>query len=201
AGFAPARIRLRRGVAGSAGLAVENARLYAQSHGLAIAEERGRLAQEIHDTLAQGLTAISLHLDLADAYLPHKPEQASEKVRRALELTRENLEEARRSVLDLRAAQLHQTALPEALRRLALSFSDDRNIDVEYVTEGQIGRLPARVEIGLNRIAEEALNSVALHARANSVRVALTAKADQVSLTVSDDGTGFDQEAVLQQHG
>lgn len=199
--FTQDRIQLIRGVADSAGLAVENARLYARSHGLAIAEERGRLAQEIHDTLAQGLTAISLHLDLADAYLPHKPEQASEKVRRALELTRENLEEARRSVLDLRAAQLHQTALPEALRRLALSFSDDRNIDVEYVTDGQIGRLSARVEIGLYRIAEEALNNVALHARANSVRVALTAKADQVSLTVSDDGTGFDQEALLQQHG
>ncbi|ACZ40642.1 GAF domain-containing sensor histidine kinase [Sphaerobacter thermophilus] len=200
-GFTPDRIQLIRGVADSAGLAVENARLYAQSHGLAIAEERGRLAQEIHDTLAQGLTAISLHLDLADAYLPHKPEQAADKVRRALELTRQNLEEARRSVLDLRAARLHQMSLPDALRRLVLTFTGDTGVEADFVVEGLVGRLSARVEMGLYRIAEEALNNVRRHATANHVRVALTASEGQVSLTVEDDGVGFAQEAIERDNG
>ncbi len=83
--FTEDQIRLAQGVADSAALAVENASLYARSQGLAVAEERGRLAQEIHDGLAQGLTAISLQLDLADAYLPANPDKAAGKVRRALE--------------------------------------------------------------------------------------------------------------------
>ncbi|MDI3340265.1 MAG: GAF domain-containing sensor histidine kinase [Sphaerobacter sp.] len=199
--FTPDRIQLIRGVADSAGLAVENARLYARTHGLAIAEERGRLAQEIHDTLAQGLTAISLHLDLADAYLPHKPEQASEKVRRALELTRANLEEVRRSVLDLRAARLHQMSLRDALWRLVQSFAAETGIDAEFTAEGLTGRLSARVEIGLYRIAEEALCNVRRHAGARHVRVGLTAAAGQVSLTVEDDGVGFAHEDVGRDNG
>ena len=77
--FSEDQIRLAQGVADSAALAVENASLYARSQGLAVAEERGRLAQEIHDGLAQGLTAISLQLDLADAYLPGKSGKSGRK--------------------------------------------------------------------------------------------------------------------------
>ncbi|HLI52654.1 MAG TPA: GAF domain-containing protein, partial [Thermomicrobiaceae bacterium] len=191
--FAAERIRLIRGVADSAGLAIENARLYEQAQALAIAEERGRIAQEIHDTLAQGLTAISLHLDLADAYLPNKPEQAAEKVRRALELTRQNLEEARRSVLDLRAARQHQTTLPDALRKLVQTFSSDTGLHADFTAEGLTNRLSARVEMGLYRIVEEALANVRCHATtASHVRVRLAPRHGQVSLTIEDDGPGFE---------
>lgn len=194
--IAPARIRLIRGVADSAGLAIENAHLYEQSQALAVAEERGRIAQEIHDTLAQGLTAISLHLDLADAYLPNKPEQAAEKVRRALELTRQNLEEARRSVLDLRAARQHQAALPDALRKLVQTFSTDTGLHADFSAEGLTNRLSARVEMGLYRIVEEALANVRCHATsASHVRVRLAPRQDQVSLTIEDDGPGFEANA------
>lgn len=199
--FAPERVRVIRGVADSAALAIDNARLYARSHGLAVAEERGRLAQEIHDTLAQGLTAISLHLDLADAYLPTRPELAAEKVRRALELTRLNLEEARRSVLDLRAAHLHRVSLPDALRRLVQSFAGETGIETDFVAEGLSGRLSARVEIGLYRIAEEALTNVRRHAAAGRVHVRLTARERQVALLVRDDGAGFDQQVAPRDHG
>lgn len=193
--FSPERIRLIQGVADSAGLAIENARLFAQSQALAIAEERGRLAQEIHDTIAQGLTAISLHLDLADAYLPKKPEQAAEKVRRALDLTRQNLEEARRSVLDLRAAKQHQTALPDALRRLVQTFASESGVDADFSAEALSSRLSARVEMGLYRIAEEALTNVRRHATASRVQVKLVPRADEVCLTIQDNGAGFDQES------
>ncbi|MBX6341318.1 MAG: GAF domain-containing sensor histidine kinase, partial [Thermomicrobiaceae bacterium] len=199
--FTPERVRLIQGVADSVALAIENARLYVRSQGLAIAEERGRLAQEIHDGLAQGLTAISLQLDLADAYLPANPERAAEKVRRALELTRQNLDEARRSVLDLRAAHLHQVALPEALRRLTQRFSDETGIQAELLTEGLSGRLAARLEIGLYRIAEEALTNVRLHAGATRVRIALTADQRQVQFRVQDDGAGFDPARAKREKG
>ncbi len=192
--FSEDQIRLAQGVADSAALAVENASLYARSQGLAVAEERGRLAQEIHDGLAQGLTAISLQLDLADAYLPANPEKASGKVRRALELTRTNLEEARRSVLDLRAARLQEVPLPDALRRLAQRFVDESGIETEFGADTLSLRLSARVEMGLLRIAEEALDNIQRHAAAGQVRMALHAQDDQVSLSIEDDGVGFDPQ-------
>src|SRR3712207_8488638 len=87
-------------------IAVERARLFARGTRLGAVEERNRLAREIHDTLAQGLTATALQLESADALLAASSEGAHEPLHRALSLTRSNLEEARRSVLDLRAAPL-----------------------------------------------------------------------------------------------
>jgi signal transduction histidine kinase len=186
------QMRLLQGIADSAALAVENARLYARAHGLAIAEERGRLAQEIHDTLAQGLTAISLQLDLADSYLPEKPEHAAKNVRRALDLTRQNLDEARRSVLDLRAADVHQMSLPDAISQLLRRLGDESGTNYEFVNDGLMSRLSARVEIGLYRILEEALENARRHSGAERVRVDVLADGTTVSLMVDDNGCGFD---------
>src|SRR3989440_1900055 len=101
------------------GLAVQRARLSAEhTHAaarLATIEERNRLAREIHDTLAQGLAAITLQLETADALAETRPKRAYEAIQRALSLARSNLEEARRSVMDLRAAPLQDHTLPAAL--------------------------------------------------------------------------------------
>src|SRR5215467_5918577 len=105
------------------GLAVQRARLSTEhtqaATRLATIEERNRLAREIHDTLAQGLSAITLQLETADAVVVSRPQRAQEAIRRALSLARSNLEEARRSVIDLRAAPLQNRTLPEALAALA----------------------------------------------------------------------------------
>jgi signal transduction histidine kinase/putative methionine-R-sulfoxide reductase with GAF domain len=186
------QMRLLQGVADSAALAVENARLYARAHGLAIAEERGRLAQEIHDTLAQGLTAISLQLDLADSYLPDHPEQAARNVHRALDLTRQNLDEARRSVLDLRAADVHQMSLPDAVSQLLRRLGDDCTMNFTFENDGLVSRLSARVEVGLYRIIEEALENARRHSKARRVRVDIQADGKTVAVIIDDDGQGFD---------
>lgn len=193
------QIRLIQGVADSAALAVENAWLYSRAHGLAVAEERGRLAQEIHDTLAQGLTAISLQLELADSYLPSRPEQASPVVRRALELSRQNLDEARRSVLDLRAADVHQMSLPDAISQLLRRLGDSTDLTFEFRNEGVSGRLSARVEVGLYRIIEEAVENARRHSGARLVSVTLSEDGANVSAVIEDDGQGFDPEALASQ--
>src|SRR5262249_47209617 len=93
-------LRLLATIAYQVGIAVERARLAEESTRLARAEERTRLAREIHDTLAQGLTAIGLDIEGALRHLEGSPERARERLERALATTRESLGEARRSVLD-----------------------------------------------------------------------------------------------------
>ncbi|MEM7345925.1 MAG: histidine kinase, partial [Chloroflexota bacterium] len=107
-------------------IAIERTRLFAQSTQLGIVEERNRLAREIHDTLAQRLTAVALKLETADALL--ESEMAATKIRPivqdALDLTRTNLEDTRRSVLDLRAAPLEGKNLVEALTTLTQDYTE-----------------------------------------------------------------------------
>jgi two-component system NarL family sensor kinase len=174
------------------GIAVERARLYERSILAGALEERNRLAREIHDTLAQGLSAIALRLDTVDALLESgvDGERVEALVTEALEITRANLEEARRTVLDLRAAPLEGRTLAEALRDLV-----GADATAQLVVDGADRPLPARVEVGLFRIAQELLSNVSHHASAHSVQVWLHANTEKVSLTVEDDGTGFDPGA------
>ena len=175
-------------------IAVERARLYVRSARLGAVEERNRLAREIHDTLAQGLTATALQLESADALLDagSAPERAREPVRRALSLTQSNLEEARRSVLDLRAAPLEGRSLSEALRALVDRWAVEQSVSARFRAVNGSRPLPPRVEAALYRICQEALANVARHAGAGRVTVRLVATPEQVRLVVEDDGQGFD---------
>lgn len=195
--FTPAQVRLVEGVADTAALALENAQLYARSRELATAEERNRLAREIHDTLAQGFTAVALHLEVADALLDGEGAAAGarQKVRKALELTRANLEEARRSVMDLRAAPLQDLSLPQALEQLVAHTGREYGIEVCYRTRGVNDRLPSRLEAGFYRIAQELLANVGKHAHATQVDLRLEHASDALTLIVADDGVGFDPAA------
>lgn len=171
------------------GVAVERARLHARRLESAQIEERNRLAREIHDTIAQDLSAIAFQLEAAEALLAQKsePERVRRSVTAALDLTRKGLEEARRSVLDLRAAPLEGRTLPVALAALAAEAGRVVTFKSTPVTEP----LPPAVEVGLYRIAQEALQNALRHAEAAHVVVQLETAADRARLTVQDDGKGF----------
>lgn len=176
------------------GIAVERARLFERGAQIGAVEERNRLAREIHDTLAQGLTAVSLQLESADALLEGEadPNRIRQTVQQALQLTRANLEEARRSVLDLRAAPLDGRTLVAALLLLA----EEASLPVDLLVTGGNQPLPPRVETGLYRMAQEAINNSCRHAQASQIIIKLVATPQTVILTVEDDGRGFDSEAV-----
>jgi two-component system, NarL family, sensor kinase len=183
-------------------IAVERAGLFARSTRLGAVEERNRLAREIHDTLAQGLTATTLQLESADALLDAGSEKAHEPLRRALSLTRSNLEEARRSVLDLRASPLEGRPLSEALKALVERWEAETGIAARYGAVNGSRPLPPSVEAALYRICQEALTNVARHAGAERATVRLVATPDRVRLAVEDDGSGFDAAGVPEdRHG
>ena len=185
------------------GIAIERARLAEESARLARAEERTRLAREIHDTLAQSLTAIALHLESALHHVDRKPEGepegepegrpgvVRERLERALSTTRESLEEARRSVLNLRATPLAGRSLADALASLGRVLNAGTGVRVHVDAIDPDQSLPLRVEAELYRIAQEALTNVRKHASAKNVRLTLRATRTRVRLAVEDDGTGF----------
>jgi two-component system NarL family sensor kinase len=196
-------LRLLSTIASQVGIAIERARLAENATRLARAEERTRIAREIHDTLAQGLTAIALNIEGAMRLLETRPDQARERLGRALAMARENLEEARRSVLDLRtSSQLEGKPLAEALAGLARSFTSDTGVPVR-VQAVHTERLPLRTESELFRIAQEALTNVRKHAHAHEVELALRRRGSTISLSVRDNGTGFAlrSRALTDRHG
>jgi two-component system NarL family sensor kinase len=187
----PEELRLLSTIAYQVGIAIERARLAEDATRLARAEERTRIAREIHDTLAQGLTAIALNIEGAMHRLDSDPEQARERLERALGMARENLEEARRSVLDLRGtARLEGKPLAEALASLGRSFTSETGIPVEVHAQ-ELDGLALRTELELYRIAQEALTNVRKHARAHKVELGLERRRSGLALWVRDDGRGF----------
>src|SRR5215467_1600386 len=185
------------------GLAIQRARISAEhtqaAARLATIEERNRLAREIHDTLAQGLAAITLQLETADALAASHPERTQQAIRRALSLARENLEEARRSVIDLRAAPLQNRTLPEALAALARETAREGiEIEYRYTPADDFPALSPRLESGLYRIAQEALANAYKHAQAQHISLTLTIEDTDLCLYVQDDGRGFVPGEVIQ---
>src|SRR2546430_2251441 len=160
-----------------------------------------RLAREIHDTLAQGLTAIALQIETAIENVGSDPKRVRERLEKALATARENLDEARRSVTNLRAGALAGKPLAQALASLAREFTSDSGIRVTFEPRGNCA-LALPVEAELYRIAEQALTNVRQHANAKSVRAALVCTARGTTLTIEDDGAGFDVRRVpAERHG
>jgi two-component system, NarL family, sensor kinase len=199
--LAPDDLRLLHTIGDLLSIAIERARLFARSARMGAVEERNRLAREIHDTLAQGIAGIALRLESADAIAESNadPDAVRESIQSALQLARETLEEARRSVLDLRAAPLEGRTLAQAVTALAESFgSDDPEITTEVIGGAQ--PLPVRIEVGVYRIIQEALANVRRHAHARHATVHLEITPERLVAVVSDNGKGFAADRQLHGH-
>lgn len=197
-GLSTADLQLLYTIGDLLSIAVERARLSDRGARLGAIEERNRLAREIHDSLAQGLTATALQLESADSLLDDSSgtRDIRRPLQRALSFTRSNLEEARRSVLDLRAAPLEGRPLAEALRFLVESWESEHGVSARFKAVNAGRPLPPRTEVGLYRICQEALSNAARHAGAERVTVRLVATPEQVRLAIEDDGRGFDDSEV-----
>ncbi len=204
--LAEEELQLLRIIGDQIGLAIQRARLSAEhtraAARLATIEERNRLAREIHDTLSQGLAAITLQLETADALVMTRPERAQDAVRRALSLARGNLEEARRSMADLRTAYLHNRTLPEALSTLAREMAQETiEIEFHYAPTANFPVLQQRLETAIYRIAQEALANACKHADPSHIALTLEIEDNELCLTVQDDGSGFQPDEVTKEAG
>jgi signal transduction histidine kinase len=177
--------RLEASLRENAGL---RAQLVAQAREAGALDERRRMAGEIHDTLAQGLVGIITQLEAAAQALPNEQRRHTDA---AIELARESLAEARRSVEALAPAPLAQADLPEALGGVAAKWSERSAVTAAVTVTGEPRPIRQEIETALLRTAQEALANVGKHAAAHRVVVTLSYMDDVVTLDVRDDGVGF----------
>ncbi|AVZ76142.1 two-component sensor histidine kinase [Streptomyces lunaelactis] len=157
-------------------------------HQAGVLAERERLAREIHDTLAQGLSSIQLLLRAAERTLPDDAPAAAH-VRRARQAAQDNLAEARRFVRELSPPDLERGSLTAALERLCATAPGPA---VRFGISGTPFELPTPYEVTLLRIAQSALANTVRHADARRAEITLSYMDTSVALDVVDDGSGFD---------
>ena len=167
--------------------------LLAQAREAGVLDERQRMAREIHDTLAQGLTGIITQLQAAERHGQSEAERQRH-LELATQLARDSLTEARRSVQAMQPEPLESARLPEALADVAGKWTRIHGLPATVTTTGQPRRIRPDAEITLLRTAQEALVNVAKHARARKVGLTLSYMEDQVNLDIRDDGVGFDPQ-------
>jgi signal transduction histidine kinase len=166
--------------------------LLTQARQAGVSAERGRMAREIHDTLAQGLMGILTQLQAAQgAGTGIADDVAARHVDQAIGLARESLTEARRSVQALAPEPLVGARLPDAIQDVSRRWSDLHGLQVSFTTTGTPRVMRPEIEVALLRTAQEALANVAKHADATRVGLTLSYMEDLITLDVRDDGVGF----------
>ncbi|GGS77727.1 MULTISPECIES: GAF domain-containing sensor histidine kinase [Streptomyces] len=178
-----------------AAIALTNARLYERSRELTIAEERSRLAHELHDAVSQKLFSLRLTAQAAAALVDRDPVRAKGELQQVAVLAAEAVDELRAAVVELRPAALDEDGLIATLRTQIQVLDRAHTAEVVFESCG-VRALPAAQEEALLRVAQEALHNALRHSGAERVSVTLARRGPATVLRVTDDGDGFDPTAV-----
>ncbi|MEV7862304.1 GAF domain-containing sensor histidine kinase [Streptomyces hirsutus] len=174
-----------------AAIALTNARLYERSRELTIAEERSRLAHELHDAVSQKLFSLRLTAQAAARLVDRDPSRAKGELQQVAVLAAEAAEELRAAVVELRPAALDEDGLVATLRTQVQVLDRAHSARVTFTARG-VRALPATQEEAVLRVAQEALHNALRHAEADHVDVTLERRGNGAVLRVADDGKGFD---------
>ena len=183
----------------SAVIALENVRTYEQASETAVAAERGRLARDLHDSVTQTLFSASLTAEVLPRIWSRNPDEGMIRLEKLRELTRGALAEMRTLLLELRPATLVEMPLADLLRQLAEGIAGRTRIDIQVSATIDDEPLPD-VKIAFYRIAQEALNNIAKHSKAQTASVTLFQINKTLTMTIEDDGIGFEPTANRANH-
>ena len=167
----------------------------------AVADERERLAHEMHDTLAQSFAGIGFQLEAIRNGVPGDLPVIHRQLDLASDLARHSHEEARRSIATLRPASLQSGELVTALERCALRMVEGGKVQVVTSRSGDVRIMPLRITDTLYRIGQEAIANSVRHAHPTVIKVSINYQKNLVRLLVTDDGVGFKQENDLRGFG
>ncbi len=190
--YRPEEIELAQALAHQAMLAIQLNEFAEQRRQSSILEERTRMARDIHDTLAQGFTGVVVQLEAAeDAIACCRRKEANLHLRRAAELARRSLSEARRSVHALRPEALKNGNFWEALKGIIRNTTAGTGLRTTFRLTGKVRDMPFAWQENLLRIGQEALTNALRYARARKFQTRLSFTGRQIRLELHDDGDGF----------
>lgn len=170
-------------------------RLYVKESGAAVTEERTRIACEIHDGLVQNLAGVNFKLDLCQELLERDPKACMATLRETRQQLKLAIQEARQVIFNLRPVHYDKLDLIPALTNYLKSYESQYHIKTEFAVSGDETTLYPKTKIFLFRIVQEALSNVQKHARADGVSVELAIERPVLTVTITDNGIGFDVEA------
>lgn len=157
-------------------------------------DERTRMARELHDTLLQGFTGVTLQLQAVHRTLEGTSSESAERLSRVMETADETLRDARRVIWDIRAPELGGHDLPAALERAARTATFETPLDFSFAVRGKQRRLAPLVESTALRIGREAIVNAVRHAHPSVIQVELAYEKKWLNLIVRDDGRGLDAD-------
>ena len=172
-------------------------RLYVKETGAAVTEERTRIACEIHDGLVQSLAGVGFKLELSQQLIRKNPKASLATLRESKEQLKLAIQEARQVIFNLRPLQYDKMELIPGLTNYLKSYETQYHIKTDFSVSGDEQILFPRTKIFLFRIVQEALSNVVQHAKADRVSVQLTISLERLTVTISDNGVGFNMEQVL----
>jgi signal transduction histidine kinase len=198
--FQVEELEIARALATQASLAIHLTELARSAQQSAVLEERTRLAGEIHDSLAQCFTGITMQLEMAKEVKTDKDDETFNYVERANDLARFGLAEARRSVMSLQSVTAKDSGLIESLQILAERSNIAGRLRCTFRSNLQDDeRLPAEVRQDLLRIAQEAISNALRHAKSTSISLSLRSDQQNLILKVKDNGIGITTAAETRQ--
>jgi two-component system nitrate/nitrite sensor histidine kinase NarX len=194
-----------RAFANQVAIAIDNAHLYRHSQEVAVVAERNRIASDLHDSVTQALFSATLITEVLPKIWEQDPEEGKHELAKLRRLTRGALAEMRTMLLELRPRALERTNLSDLLEQLTELLTSQENVEVTSAID-PVPDLPPDVQIAFYRVAQESLNNVLKHARAEQVTISLRALPPydpnqeewrgRVALHVSDDGRGYHPDQV-----
>ncbi len=197
--FSDEDFRLAAALSDQAALAIENARLRERAEESAVAQERTRLARDLHDAVSQTLFSASIIAEVLPRIWERDAEEGLRRLEELRQLTRGALAEMRMLLVELRPSALLDTPLRDLLGHLVEAFTGKTRVPVTLHAESGC-ELPSDVQIAFYRVAQESMNNAAKHANAHQLWVDLRCADERVVLTVRDDGRGFDPSSIPTGH-
>jgi signal transduction histidine kinase len=179
------------GLAGAAGVAIENTRLHTRLYEIGMIEDRERIARDLHDTVIQRLFATGLALQGAARMATSDPEATQQRIETAIDDLDTTVKQIRTSIFDLEASGPRDTSLREQVLAIAREATTSLRSDPRVRFDGPVDTVVTEpITAHLLATLREALSNVARHAEASEVEIDVVARDGQLSLQVTDDGIG-----------
>jgi signal transduction histidine kinase len=193
--FTPQHAELLKVFAAHAALAIRNAQLFQRSQELAALEARQEVARELHDAISQTLLSAHMFAETLSRTAEREPARLSEGLSYLRRTIRGALAELRALLVELRPSALLQANLKALIQQLAEAATSRKEIEIQLTLDSDV-QLPDNVKVAVYRITQEALNNIVNHAHARRISIEMQQTSAGVSLTIVDNGRGFDASQV-----